>query len=88
MKKLSCGDGRENDIMVSVLVVFQDSRDLRFSIYWLSGFGIISDGMVGARRSISPLKIEPMHLSVEGFDPSLRLVVPSVAVSPGAFLRL
>ena len=32
----------------------------------LSEFGLISDGWLG---SISPLEIEPMHLSVEGLRP-------------------
>ena len=40
--------------------------DRRFSTYWLSGFGLISDGWLG---SISPLEIGPMHLSVEGLRP-------------------
>ena len=36
--------------------------DHRFSTYWLSGFGLISDGWLGLY--ISSLEIGPMHLSV------------------------
>ena len=41
--------------------------DRRFSTYWLSGFGLISDWMVGALYLL--WEIEPMHLSVEGLRP-------------------
>ena len=46
----------------------------------LSEFGLISDGWLG---SISPLEIGPMHLIECWMSPSLRLVIPGIAVSPG-----
>ena len=59
-------------ILVSVLetglpgIAQTAGSDRRFSTYWLSEFGLISDGWLG---SISPLGIGPMHLSVEGLRP-------------------
>ena len=64
--------GREA-IMVSVLetglpdIAHTAGSDHRFSTYWLSGFGLISDGMVGALYLLR--EIGPMHLSVEGLRP-------------------
>ena len=53
--------------------------DRRFSTYWLSGFGLISDGWLG---SISRLGDWANALECWR-SPSLRLVIPGIAVSPG-----
>ena len=60
-------------IMVSVLetglpgIAHTAGSDRRFSTYWLSGFGLISDWMVGALYLL--WEIGSMHLSVEGLRP-------------------
>ena len=58
-------------ILVSVLEtglpgIAQTAGSDRLLLDLLSEFGLISDGWLG---SISPLEIEPMHLSVEGLRP-------------------
>ena len=60
-------------ILVSVLEklrlvypVLQYRQERPSLLNLLSEFGLISDGWLG---SISPLKIGPMHLSVEGLRP-------------------
>ena len=58
--------------------VYNAGSDNRFSAFWLSYLGF----RTGWLDSISPLEIGPMHLSVEGL-PSLRMVIPGIAVSPG-----
>ena len=54
-------------LVCPVLHILPGSVNHRFSTNWLSGFGLISDGMVGALYLL--WEIESMHSSVEGLCP-------------------